>query len=135
MQRLLSDHDVPGHISRLMDICQLPPWADLWRELGCLLCTFKDFNLRVDATDAAIWQVCQDHHVLLITGNRNAESAESLEMTIRQRNDSTYLPVLTLADPDRIPRDRPYAESIVERLFDILIDLDALRSTGRIFLP
>lgn len=79
MQRLLSDHDVQGHVSRLMDICQ---------------------------------QTCQDHNILLITGNRNAESPESLEMTIRQRNASNCLPVLTLANPDRIQRDRPYAKSI-----------------------
>ena len=118
-----------------MDICQLPPWVDLWRELDCIICTFEDFDLPLDATDAAIWQVCQDHNVLLITGNRNAESPESLEMTIRQRNASHCLPVLTLADPDRIQRDRHYAESIVERLFDILIDPDALRGTGRLYLP
>jgi hypothetical protein len=135
MQRLLSDHDVQGHVSRLMDICQLPPWVDLWRELDCTICTFEEFDLPVDATDAAIWQVCQDYNILLITGNRNAESPESLEMTIRQRNASNCLPVLTLADPDRIQRDRPYAESIVERLFDILIDPDALRGTGRLYLP
>jgi hypothetical protein len=135
MQRLLSDHDVQGHVSRLMDICQLPPWVDLWRELDCTICTFEEFDLPVDATDAAIWQVCQDHNILLITGSRNAESPESLEMTIRQRNASNCLPVLTLADPDRIQRDRHYAESIVERLFDILIDPDALRGTGRLYLP
>ena len=135
MQRLLSDHDVQGHVSRLMDICQLLPWVDLWRDLDCTICTFEEFDLPVDATDAAIWQVCQDHNILLITGSRNAESPESLEMTIRQRNASNCLPVLTLADPDRIQRDRHYAESIVERLFDILIDPDALRGTGRLYLP
>ena len=32
-------------------------------------------------------------------------------------------------------RDCHYAESIVERLFDILIDPDALRGTGRLYLP
>ena len=111
------------------------PWVDLWRELDCTICTFEEFDLPGDATDAAIWQVCQDHNILLITGNRNAESPASLEMTIRQRNASNCLPVLTLADPDRMQRDRHYAESIVERLFDILIDPDALRGTGRLYLP
>jgi hypothetical protein len=118
-----------------MDICQRPPWVDLWRELECMLCTFEDFDLLVDATDAAIWQACQDHDLLLITGNRNAEGPESLEMTMRQWNAAHCLPVLTLADPDRIQRERPYAEAVVERLFDILIDPDALRGTGRLYLP
>jgi hypothetical protein len=118
-----------------MDICQMPPWVDLWRELECRLCTFEDFDLPTDATDATIWQACQDHDILMITGNRNAEGPESLEMTIRQRNAAHCLPVLTLADPDRIQRERPYAEAVVERLFDILIDPDALRGTGRLYLP
>jgi hypothetical protein len=38
-------------------------------------------------------------------------------MTLRQRNTPDCLPVLTLADPDRIQRDRQYAEAVVERLF------------------
>jgi hypothetical protein len=71
----------------------------------------------------------------MITGNRNAEGPESLEMTIRQRNTPDCLPVLTLADPDRIQRDRQYAEAVVERLFDILIDSGVLRGTGRLYLP
>jgi hypothetical protein len=53
----------------------------------------------------------------MITGNRNAAGPESLEMTIRQRHTPNCLPVLTLADPDRIQRDRLYAEAVVERLF------------------
>jgi hypothetical protein len=135
MLRILSDNDVQGHVSRLMDICQLPPWVELWHDLECILCTFEDFDLPNDATDAAIWRACQDNDILLITGNRNAEGRESLEMTIRQWNTPYCLPVLTLADPDRIQREHRYAESVVERLFDILVDTDALRGTGRLYLP
>ena len=135
MLRMMSDNDVQGHVSRLMDICQASPWADLWQGLECALCTFKDLDLASNASDAAVWQARQDNAVLLITGNRNAEDPESLEITIRQRNRPDCLPVLTLADPDRISRDRAYAESVVERLFDVLIDIEVLRGTGRIFLP
>ncbi len=135
MLRILSDNDVQGHVSRLMDICQLTPWVELWRDLECVLCTFKDFDLPNDAIDAAIWQACQDNDILLITGNRNAAGPESLEITIRQHNTPHCLPVLTLADPDRIQREHQYAESVVERLFDVLIDPDTLRGTGRLYLP
>jgi len=135
MQRLLSARDVQGHVSRFMDICQRLPWVDLWCELECMLCTCEDFDLPVDATDATIWQACQDHDILMIPGNRNAAGPESWEMTIRQRKTPNCLPVLTLADPDRIQRERPYAEAVVERWFDSLIDPDALRGTGRLYLP
>lgn len=102
MARILPDNDVQGHVSRLMDICQSAAWVEVWRDLDCVLCTFEDFNLPGDASDARIWATCQAHEVLLITGNRNAEGPDSLEMTIRQRNTAYSLPVLTLADPDRV---------------------------------
>jgi hypothetical protein len=118
-----------------MDICQTSPWGELWHDLECTVCTFEDLDLAVDASDAAVWQACQAGEVLLVTGNRNAESPESLEITIRQQNRPNSLPVLTLADPNRIAYDRPYAESVVERLFDILIDINVFRGAGRLFLP
>jgi hypothetical protein len=118
-----------------MDICQTPPWVELWRDLECALCTFEGLDLPEDATDAAVWRACQASEVLLITGNRNAEGPESLEITIRRQNRPDCLPVLTLADPDRIARDRAYAESVVERLFDVLIDVEMFRGAGRLFLP
>jgi len=43
--------------------------------------------------------------------------------------------VLTLANPGRIGRQRRYAELVAARLFDVLIDIDVLRGTGRLFLP
>jgi hypothetical protein len=135
MLRIMSDHDVQGHVSRLMDICQAPPWAELWRELECIVCTFDDLDLAEDASDAVVWRACQASEVLLITGNRNADSPESLETTIRQHNRSDSLPVLTLANPNRIAYDHQYAESVVERLFDVLVDVNAFRGCGRLFLP
>ncbi len=135
MLRIISDNDVLGHVSRLMDVCEAPPWTELWNDLECVLCTLEDLNLTDDVTDAVLWQACQDHEIVLITGNRNADGPESLEVTIRQRNRPDCLPVLTLADPDRIARDPGYRELVVERLFDVLIDIDSLRGTGRLYLP
>jgi len=135
MLRIMSDNDVRGHVSRLMDICQAPPWDEVWQGLECTVSTFEDLALTEDASDATVWHACQRRDVLLITGNRNAEGPESLEVTIRRFNRPDCLPVLTLADPSRVARDREYAESVVKRLFDILIDVEMLRGTGRLFLP
>ena len=55
-----------------MDMCQRGH-PSISAELECVLCTFEEFDLSQDATDATIWQTCQDHDILLITGNRNAE--------------------------------------------------------------
>ena len=130
MLRIMSDNDVQGHVEWLMDICQAPPWDEFWHDLDCTLCTFEDFDLAADATDATVWQVCQDNGVVLITGNRTAKGPDSLEFTIRHRNRPDCLPVLKLADSKRIARDRWYAEAVVERLFDILGDIEIHRGTG-----
>lgn len=119
----------------MIDICQAPPWVALWADLDCALCTFEDFQLSEEATDAEIWHVCQENEVLLLTGNRNAEGRGSLELTIRQNNTADCLPVVTLADPPRILRDVNYARNVVVRLFEVLIDVEVLRGCGRLYLP
>jgi hypothetical protein len=135
MLAIVSDNDVRGHVSRLVAIAQGQPWAEFWHELECALWTFEDLGLPSGASDAAMWRACQEKRVLLVTGNRNAEGPDSLESTIRQNNRPDCLPVLTLADPRRILHDRDYAELVVERLFRILIDLQQVLGTGRLFLP
>ena len=40
-----------------------------------------------------------------------------------------------VADADRIQGERKYAETVVERIFEILLDLENLRGTGRLDLP
>jgi hypothetical protein len=135
MLRIMSDNDVQGYVERLVEICQAPPWVEFWQGLDCSLCGVEDFDLPANAADSRVWQVCQDNGIILITGNRNSEGPESLNSTIETRNGPESLPVLTLASAKRIARDRHYAQLVVERLFDTLINVEILRGTGRLFLP
>lgn len=135
MLKIMSDNDVTGQFRRLTEICQSAEWADFWETLGCEICTFADVGLSQNAKDAEVWRVCQARDVVLITGNRNAEGPDSLERTIRSRNSPECLPVLTLADPDRLAQDRRYAEAVVERLMELLMDVESLRGAGRLYLP
>ena len=135
MFRIMADNDVVGHVRALVQLCESPPWAEFWHEAQCEFNSFADLGLAEDATDAQVWRACQENEVVLITGNRNAEGPQSLEVTIRQHNNDQCLPVLTLADQDRIFRDRRYAGTVVERLLEILFDLDNLRGSGRLYLP
>lgn len=80
-------------------------WNELWQDLVCEVITFANLDLPEDASDAEVWQACQENEVVLVTGNRNAEGPESLEITIRQRDNEHCIPVLTLAGPDRIQRE------------------------------
>jgi hypothetical protein len=45
------------------------------------------------------------------------------------------LPVATLANPERISRDRHYAETAAESLLGYLIRIDDFRGAGRIYVP
>jgi hypothetical protein len=135
MPGIMSDNDVKGFFRVLMSICNSDPWRDIWQELQFDVFSFEDFGLAEDATDAQVWRVCQAESVVLITGNRNADDSESLEVTIREHNNDRCLPVLTLADADRVGRDRVYAEMVVERLLETLMDLDVVRGAGRLYMP
>lgn len=45
------------------------------------------------------------------------------------------VPVITIADPKRLLRSRPYAEASAIRLLDYLEHIDTLRGTERLFIP
>src|SRR5438046_7140915 len=79
MPTLLSDHDVEGHVEALLMIWTLPKWIDIWQGLACEVETFKTLGLPTEILDADVWQFCQAHQIVLITGNRNAEGEDSLE--------------------------------------------------------
>jgi hypothetical protein len=96
---------------------------------------FERLGLPRDLPDVELWRICQERQVLLITANRNRSGPDSLEAALRALGTVDSLPVLTLADPDRILRDRAYADRVVERLIDICLDVDQVRGTGRLYLP
>ena len=74
-------------------------------------------------------------HVVLVTANRNDAGPESLESTIQHQNTPQSLPVFTLANDQRVLRDRQYAETVADRLIEALFDIDSYRGIGRIYLP
>ena len=135
MIRIMCDQDIQGLAQAVLSHCRRPDWEDVWNELKIQLCTFADVGLEPDATDGDIWIACQEHSIVLLTGNRNAEGPDSLEITIRKRNLPDSLPVLTFADLRRLKFDRSYLELSAERLMEKSIDIEALRGAGRIYLP
>jgi hypothetical protein len=72
---------------------------------------------------------------VLITGNRNQAGPTSLEAVIHTSNTPWSLPVLTIGEPQRLLRGRVYAQRVVERLLEYLIDLENLCGTGQLYLP
>lgn len=135
MTGILADVNIQGHVDLLMDLVRSDEWIEFWQFLELTYVRFGDVALADDASDADIWQLCQDQGYVLVTSNRNRDSADSLEATIRSRGTSDSLPVLTLADPERLRNDRQYAGRVVVSLIQTLLDLDAVRGAGRLYLP
>lgn len=59
----------------------------------------------------------------------------SLEQVMREENTSTSLPVVTIGNADRILTDPDYRNRCVDRLIEIVFDIDDYRGSRRIFIP
>ena len=132
---ILADANCAGHLALLLQLLQEGWRHDVWEGLHLTLVSFADLGLPADASDRAVWETCQRAYVVLLTANRNDAGPESLEATIQQHNTTESLPVFTLANEQRVLRDRPYAEVVANRLIEFLFDMDNYRGTGRLYLP
>ncbi len=135
MPRIMADHNVEGHLQVLLTIWSSSAWGDVWRGIGCDLESFERLGIAPDTSDTDLWEVCQTHEIVLLTGNRNAEGADSLEAAIASLGTARSLPVITIGDPDRLLRDRDYAQRVAAQVLEYLLDLENLRGTGRLYVP
>jgi len=132
---ILADANAIGQIDALVHRMQTGEWAGLWAALGLEFKHFDDVGLSSDSSDRDIWHICQSEELVLLTDNRNEDSADSLEAVIRQHNQPNCLPVLTISNMQRFRKSRAYAEKVLEDLYDYLLRIDELRGTGRLYLP
>jgi hypothetical protein len=135
MRGILADINVGGQRDALVLVWTSDAWRDLWNDLGWTVASFRTLGLSNDASDALIWRACQKEELVLITANRNKRGPDSLEAVIQNENEPSSLPVVTIADPNRVLRDRLYAETVAERLLEKLMAIDDFRGAGRIYVP
>lgn len=135
MKGLLADVNIQGHVDLLVVLMQAEPWKLFWEYLALGYFHFADVGLAPTALDSLVWATCQREELVLITDNRNKKSLDSLEATIQTHNTPTSLPVFTIADVPHLRASRHYADRIIDKLLDSLLRIDALRGTGRLYLP
>ncbi len=135
MKGLVVDADIQGHVEYLVQRMQAEAWAEFWQALALVVLRFEDVGLSASATDLEVWHVCQTEQLILITNNRNLDSEDSLEATIRRNSTPVSLPVFTIADMNEFRSNSSYAERVVEALYDYLLRIDEVRGTGRLYLP
>lgn len=97
--------------------------------------TFEDIGCGPETADLVLWQKCQERQLIFITANRNHDGEDSLESAIRRFNRDDSLPVITIANADRVLNERSYAEKVAVRLIDYLIEVDQYRGAGRVYAP
>jgi predicted nuclease of predicted toxin-antitoxin system len=107
----------------------------IWYHLHVQYAHFADVGLAPDALDSLVWETAQNQELVLITDNRNKRDADSLEATIQMRNTPASLPVFTIGNVAHLRASRDYADRVIEKLLDSLLRIEALRGTGRLYLP
>jgi hypothetical protein len=132
---LLVDANLDGHAELLDARLRTEIWRELRDYLDIQFVHFEQAGIDRSTKDDALWRLCQERGYYLLTANRNYESDQSLEATIRHEGTDNSLPVFTFADANRIYQSAAYLDQVVESLLDYLLDEANYRGSGRLYLP
>lgn len=133
MQIVLSDHNCEGQAEAIFQALRHQGFLSF---LPMQLLLFTHVGLHMRSADREVWQFCQANGYLLLTGNRTASAGKrSLEYVIGTFVKEDSLPVITIGNLDRVMVDPTYCWHCAENLAEIVLDLDTLRGTPRLFIP
>lgn len=128
----LVDHNLRGHSVVLAGSLAASGWLEL---ISIRFVLFEEAGLAVTSDDRVVWQYAQDNQMILITANRSMKGKDSLEQVMREENTPTSLPIVTIGNIDRLMAEPDYRERCVDRLVDIVIDIEDYQGARRIFIP
>lgn len=128
----LVDHNLRGHSVVLAGCLAASGWLDL---ISLRFVLFEEVGLAVTSDDRVVWQYAQANQMILMTANRSMKGKDSLEQVMREENTPTSLPVVTIGNIDRLMTEPEYRERCVDRLVDIVIDIEDYQGARRIFIP
>ncbi len=132
MISVLIDYNDEGHAALIWTALSALEWnafnVDCFRR-------FRDVNLSPTASDREIYRFAQAHGMLLLTGNRNNDGPDSLEQTLQDERTDESLPVLTIANMNRIYFDSGYRADCATRIEEIAWKIEDYRGFSRIFIP
>ncbi len=128
----LIDHNMRGHSEILLGNLAGQGWLEL---LPIRFFTFRDMRLSSDSNDRVVWQLAQKNKMILLTANRSMKGKDSLEQVIREENTEMSFPVITIGDADRLLGDRIYRNQCIDRILEILLNIEIWMGVGRLFVP
>ena len=127
----LIDHNIEGQSLMLFGSITSEGWLDI---LTIRFVSFDEVELPINSSDRVVWRFAQENQMILLTANRSMKGEDSLEQVLREECLSTSLPVVTLANVDRIV-EREYREECVDRLIEIALYLENYLGVSRLFIP
>lgn len=131
----MADNDILGQFEKILTILRSNEWIGIWNDLGFAVKSFADLGLKPTASDREVWDVCQASEIVLVTGNRNSESLDSLEATIQACGTSDSLPVITIGSLDSFAYSKDYVDRSVVKLLEYLMEQNQYRGAGRLYIP
>ena len=128
----LVDHNLRGHSLVLAGSLAASGWLDL---ISIRFILFEEVGLAETSDDRVVWRYAQANQMILITANRSMKGKDSLEQVMREENTPISLPVVTIGNIDRLMTEPEYRERCVDRLVDIVVDIEDYQGARRIFIP
>lgn len=128
----LIDHNLKGHALIFFGAIASQGWLDI---VPIRFVTFAEMELSIDNNDRVVWRLAQEKQMILLTANQCMKGKDSLEQVMREENTSTSLPVITIGNADRLLNESEYRGQCVERLIEIVLDIDIYRGARRVFIP
>ena len=127
----LVDYNLDGYALVFLGILTKRGWLEF---LSINFVTFKEAGLSMDASDRLVWHYAQTNQMMILTANRNMKGEDSLEQVIREENATGSLPVVTIGNLARL-EEFDYRERCVERLIEIVLEIESYLGVGRLFIP
>jgi predicted nuclease of predicted toxin-antitoxin system len=127
----LTDYNLDGYALVFLGVLTKRGWLEL---LPIRFVTFREAGLSMDSSDRVVWRYAQANQMMVLTANRNMKGKDSLEQVIREENTATSFPVVTIGDLDRLD-EFDYREQCVDRLIDIVLEIENYMGVGRLFIP
>ncbi|NES81430.1 MAG: ACP S-malonyltransferase [Moorea sp. SIO2B7] len=135
----LVDYNLDGYALVFLGILTKLGWLEL---ISILFITFREAELPMESSDLEeiryavriVWRYAQENQMMILTANRNMKGDDSLEEVIRQENTTQSFPVVTIGNLERLD-EFDYRERCVERLIEIILDIEQYMGAGRLFIP
>ncbi len=127
----LVDYNIDGYALVFLGILTKLGWIEL---ISIRFLTFREVGLSMESSDRIVWHYAQENRMMILTANRNMKGEDSLEQVMREENTANSFPVLTIGSLDRL-EETDYRERCVERLIEIVLDIDNYKGAGRLFIP